>query len=63
MISASAKVCSVAMFNMNPRVSDSPVDAPKDFAYYMLCKLSFNTSGIIKLSMQSTNTIMYYTIM
>jgi len=27
-------VCSVAMFNMNPRVSDSPLDAPADFAEY-----------------------------
>lgn len=29
-----AGVCSVAMFNMNPRVSDSPVDAPHDFETY-----------------------------
>jgi len=29
-----AGVCSVAMFNMNPRVSDSPVDAPRDFDEY-----------------------------
>jgi len=27
-------VCSVAMFNMNPRVSDSPLDAPRDFKTY-----------------------------
>eukprot|EP00927_Polykrikos_kofoidii_P023329 TRINITY_DN2152_c0_g1_i1.p1 TRINITY_DN2152_c0_g1~~TRINITY_DN2152_c0_g1_i1.p1 ORF type:complete len:1027 (+),score=171.68 TRINITY_DN2152_c0_g1_i1:15-3095(+) len=27
-------VCSVAMFNMNPRVSDSPLDAPRDFVEY-----------------------------
>mmetsp|Transcript_68631 Transcript_68631/g.223275 ORF Transcript_68631/g.223275 Transcript_68631/m.223275 type:complete len:1040 (-) Transcript_68631:212-3331(-) len=32
-----AGVCSVAMFNMNPRVSDSPVDAPRDFNEY--CRL------------------------
>lgn len=29
-----AGVCSVAMFNMNPRVSDSPCDAPRDFQTY-----------------------------
>jgi len=29
-----AGVCSVAMFNMNARVSDSPVDAPRDFEKY-----------------------------
>jgi len=28
--------CSVAMFNMNPRVSDSPLDAPRDFKAYCL---------------------------
>eukprot|EP00930_Biecheleria_cincta_P049722 TRINITY_DN3491_c0_g1_i1.p1 TRINITY_DN3491_c0_g1~~TRINITY_DN3491_c0_g1_i1.p1 ORF type:complete len:1301 (-),score=273.03 TRINITY_DN3491_c0_g1_i1:80-3685(-) len=27
-------VCSMAMFNMNARVSDSPCDAPQDFAEY-----------------------------
>ncbi|CAE7497531.1 unnamed protein product, partial [Symbiodinium pilosum] len=26
--------CSVAMFNMNPRVSDSPLDAPREFKAY-----------------------------
>lgn len=29
-----AGVCSMAMFNMNPRVSDSPLDAPSDFVTY-----------------------------
>jgi len=27
-------VCSIAMFNMNSRVADSPLDAPHDFAEY-----------------------------
>jgi len=27
-------VCSVAMFNMNPRVNDTPQDAPRDFGDY-----------------------------
>ena len=29
-----AGVCSIAMFNMNSRVADSPLDAPHDFAEY-----------------------------
>ncbi|CAJ1431583.1 unnamed protein product, partial [Effrenium voratum] len=35
-------IVSVAMFNMNPRVSDSPLDAPRDFkAYCQQVKLKF----------------------
>jgi len=37
-------VCSVAMFNMNPRVSDSPLDAPDEFKDYCAqVKLKFQT--------------------
>lgn len=32
-----AGVCSIAMFNMNPRVKDSPLDAPSEFNEY--CKV------------------------
>mmetsp|Transcript_48631 Transcript_48631/g.141735 ORF Transcript_48631/g.141735 Transcript_48631/m.141735 type:complete len:1088 (-) Transcript_48631:131-3394(-) len=47
-----AGVCSVAMFNMNPRVRDSPVDAPRDFnTYCSLIKAKFRAvvAGAVEL--------------
>lgn len=45
-------VCSVAMFNMNPRVSDSPLDAPRDFkTYCQQAKLKFRSVAMGALEM------------
>eukprot|EP00913_Durusdinium_trenchii_P027802 g26070.t1 len=45
-------VCSVAMFNMNPRVSDSPLDAPRDFKTYChQVKLKFRSVATAALEM------------